>query len=161
MDPSVDPATGDEGPCVVAHGSGDYRACVELRNAVLRRPLGMSLSPDQLAGEAGDLHLAYRLGEAVVACAVLSPLDGARVRLRQMAVAPAHRNQGIGTRLLAFAESTARGRGFRECLLHAREGAVGFYARQGYRAVGPPFVEVTLAHRLMRKPLAGANETLV
>ncbi len=161
MDSRIDPATGDGGPFAVAHGSGLYRACVELRNAVLRRPLGMSLGPEQLAGEAGDLHLAYRRGEAVVACVVLTPLDGGRVRLRQMAVAPAHRRQGIGTRLLAFAESTARGRGFRECILHAREGAVAFYAKQGYRAAGPPFEEVGLPHRLMRKPLDGRNQPLV
>jgi GNAT superfamily N-acetyltransferase len=161
MDAKIDPATGDEGPCPVAHGSGDYRACVELRDAVLRRPLGMSLSPEQLAGEAGDLHLAYRRGGVVVACVVLTPLDEGRVRLRQMAVAPAHRRRGIGTRLLAFAEGVARDRGFRECLLHAREEAVDFYARQGYRAVGPAFEEVTLPHRLMCKPLAGPNEPLV
>ena len=43
--------------------------------------------------------------------------------------------------------------GGRLLTLHARETAVAFYLRLGYRVVGEPFVEVTIPHRTMEKLL--------
>ena len=51
-------------------------------------------------------------------------------------VCEAARNQGIGTKLLSFAEQEARRQGFQECLIWAFEknvSACEFYERHGYR----------------------------
>lgn len=147
--------TGSPGPSLhlVRYGTEDYLSCVELRNAVLRRPLGMSLSEEQIRGEADDVHLGCRIGDRWVGCAVLTPLTPRRVRLRQMAVDPAWRSRGIGGALLRYAEQQARARGFAECILHARGNAVPFYLDAGYQLRGGPFIEVSLPHRLMSKRL--------
>ncbi|MEO8175011.1 MAG: GNAT family N-acetyltransferase [Sediminibacterium sp.] len=37
--------------------------------------------------------------------------------------------------------------------MHARESAVGFYEKHGYKVVGDEFVEVTIPHFIMEKEL--------
>ncbi|MFO7534396.1 MAG: hypothetical protein R6X19_01705 [Kiritimatiellia bacterium] len=61
--------------CVpIKHGSPEYAATVALRNEVLRKPLGLSLSDEQLQAESGDHHLAGFLDGRLVACLVLTPV---------------------------------------------------------------------------------------
>ena len=61
-----------------------------------------------------------------------------RAEIAKMMVAPAHRGQGIGTLLLAAAETEARAQGRSHLLLDtaSEEGAAGFYERAGFSFVG-------------------------
>ena len=79
----------------IKHGSTAYQQTVELRYQVLRKPLGLKFSPEELAGESDSLHLACFVGEELAGCLVLNPLDKDTLRLRQMAVKQSLRNQGI------------------------------------------------------------------
>jgi len=141
----------------VAHGTTAYLDTVELRNAVLRRPLGLELTPGEMARETDSLHLACYVGEQLAGCLVLRPVSATVVQMRQVAVAPERQRQGIGTALVAFAEAVAREHGYTEMMLHARASAVPFYLRLGYVERGEPFVEVTIPHREMAKVLASAS----
>lgn len=137
----------------VQHGTESYAESVALRDAVLRRPLGLVFDPQELAQENDSFHLACWLDATQVACVVLKPVDSRQARLRQMAVASNCQRMGIGTRLITYAETFLARRGYREIVLHARETAVPFYERLGYRKEGGRFIEVTLAHFAMRKEL--------
>lgn len=138
----------------VEHGSPDYDKLVALRDEVLRRPLGLAFSAEQLASERGSLHLACFLGEEIVGGLLLTPQENRRVQMRQVAVREAMQGRGIGRALVEGAEGLARHLGCREMVLHARETAVTFYERLGYVTVGERFFEVTLPHREMTKDLA-------
>lgn len=138
----------------VVHGSPSYWATVALRNAILRKPLGLCLTSEELAQEQDSVHLACFRGAELVGCLVLRPQGGGVVQMRQVAVAPDHQGQGIGSVLVARSEQVARDQGFRRMVLHARETAVRFYERLGYRKLGERFVEVTIPHQAMEKLLA-------
>lgn len=138
----------------VIHGSPSYWATVALRDAILRQPLGLTLTPEELAQEAPSHHLACYRGGELVGCLVLRPQGGGVVQMRQVAVVPALQGRGIGTALVAHSERVARQLGYRRLVLHARDTAVGFYERLGYAKVGEPFVEVTIPHQEMAKLLA-------
>jgi ribosomal protein S18 acetylase RimI-like enzyme len=138
-----------------AHGCADYDAAVELRREVLRRPLGLDFTAEQLAAEASQLHLGAWSGGVLLGCLTLIVEDGA-ARMRQVAVAPRARDQGIGRLLVAECESEALRRGAASMTLHARQTAVGFYERLGYASRGGSFVEVGVEHRLMAKTLTFA-----
>jgi ribosomal protein S18 acetylase RimI-like enzyme len=142
----------------ISHGSPAYERTVVLREAVLRRPLGLAFSREELDAETTSHHLVALGddGETVLACLVLEPRpgDGAVVKMRQVAVAPEHQRRGLGTALVAFAERFARARGYGEIVLHAREHMAAFYDRLGYERTGARFIEVTLPHVAMRKRLA-------
>ncbi|HKA99567.1 MAG TPA: GNAT family N-acetyltransferase [Methyloceanibacter sp.] len=138
----------------VPFGSDLYRRALALREAILRVPLGLSLSPDELADDARRQHFCAISRGAVVGSVSMEPLDGETVQLRQMAVMADRRLEGIGTRLLACGEGWAQSQGYRTIVLNARLDSNGFYARSGYRAEGEPFEENTVPHIRMTKRLA-------
>ena len=140
-------------PDLIEHGSGEYEETVALRHQVLRKPLGLSYEPAELAGEKDSFHFALREGTELVACLVLKPLDERCIKMRQLAVRENVQGKGFGRELVNYAESFAKGRGNEEIVLHARETARGFYEKLGYEAEGDSFTEVGLRHLIMRKKL--------
>lgn len=134
-------------------GSDLYRKALALREKILRRPLGLRLSAEELADDETRQHFCALLLGGVVGCVSLKPLGEALVQLKQMAVAQERQRQGIGRRLLLHVEAWAEDSGFRLIGLHARTGAEGFYAAHGYLAEGKPFEENTLPHVRMIKRL--------
>jgi len=137
----------------VAYGTPEHDAAVILRRAVLRTPLGLDFSAEDLAREAGDTHLAaFHIGR-LVGTVVLTPYEAGKVKLRQMAVADDLRGEHVGAQLLAGFEAHAKANGISEIVLAARATAQGFYARYGYETDGIVFTEVTLPHVRMWKRL--------
>lgn len=137
----------------VAIGSSGYRAAVKLREKVLREPQGLTFNSGELQAEQDSQHIVCEWGSEVVGCAILKPLGGGRVRLRQMAVTEQMRGKGVGRALITFAEQAARQAGYTEIIMHARIHSEEFYERLGYKREGVQFEEVGLPHQFMRKPL--------
>lgn len=138
---------------LVAQGTPAYDELVALRSDVLRRPLGLVFTAEQLAAERGSYHLACHAGGVLAGCLVLLPLPQQQMQMRQVAVRPAWQGRGVGRALVHQAETWARGWGFNAMTLHARESAVGFYETLGYQKRGARFWEVTLPHWEMTKAL--------
>jgi ribosomal protein S18 acetylase RimI-like enzyme len=81
----------------------------------------------------GELLLAEHAGEIVGS--VMVGHDGHRGWVYYLAVSPAHRQRGLGRRLMTAAEQWLATRGVRKCELMIRssnEAAAGFYASLGY-----------------------------
>ncbi len=138
---------------LVEHGSPEYQATLQLRREVLRWPLGLDFTEEELAAERSDFHLANLEGEAVLACLVFTPLGGCELKMRQVAVRPELQGEGLGKRLVKASEELAKRLGFELISLSARESAVPFYLTQNYEMVGEPYEEVTIPHRKMKKLL--------
>ncbi len=136
------------------YGSDLYRQSLLLREAVLRIPIGLTLTEEELKDDVHRRHFCALSHGGVVGSVSLRPLDQVTVQLRQMAVAEDRRREKIGAELLKHAERLARREGFTTIVLNARLGAEGFYARFGYVASGEPFDEKTIPHIRMSKELA-------
>lgn len=139
----------------ITYDSPDYRAALELRQQILRRPLGLDLYAQDLSVEANEWHFGLKEQDELIATVTLRPDGPGRVRLRQMAVAPSHQGQNLGRQLIEQVEPIARDRGIAEITLHARCEAEGFYTRLGYTRVGDEFMEVGVRHVEMRKWIGG------
>lgn len=137
----------------VAHNSDFYRQAKQLRNAVLRLPLRLILTQDDLAGEALQLHFVASDNGLVVGTVTMKPMGNATVKLRQMAIAESAQGKGVGQKLVALAEQTVKAHGIRMVETHARQTAEPFYKKLGYVPEGQPFTEKTLPHIRMRKAL--------
>jgi predicted GNAT family N-acyltransferase len=131
-----------------------YAQALRLREAVLRKPLGLVLTEEERADDALRHHFCAVEDRAVVGTVSLKPLGSHAVQLRQMAVDEGRRGEKIGAGLLAVAEAWACAQGFRQMVLNARKGAEGFYAKFGYGSEGDPFEENTVPHIRMVKQLA-------
>lgn len=135
-------------------GSGLYRQALVLREQILRKPLGLTMSQEELADDAIRRHFcAVELG-AVIGMVSLRPLDEETLHLKQLAVSQDKRDSHVGTRLLAHAEAWGANAGFRLMIAHARIGAEGFYFKRGYAQEGEPFEEHTIPHVRVTKQLS-------
>jgi predicted GNAT family N-acyltransferase len=138
---------------IIDHGSPEYHQMVQLRNDILRKPLGLSFQNDELEHEKEDILIAAFEEDKMLGCCMLINTEPGTVRLRQMAVLNNLQGKGIGRALMQFAENIARDRGFRRITMHARKSATGFYEKLGYVVNGGEFEEVTLPHVVMEKQL--------
>lgn len=127
-----------------------------LRWEVLRAPWGRPPGSERDPEDHGALHLMLEDDQGrALAVGRLHRLDAERGQIRYMAVVPEARGRGLGRRILEALEQRARGLGLRRIVLDAREEALGFYLRHGYRALGPGHVLFgSIRHVRMEKALA-------
>ncbi len=137
----------------IDHGSKEYQQMVNLRMEVLRKPLGLGFTKDELEKEKEDILIAAFEEEKILACCMLTKQDEKNIRLRQMAVQNNQQGKGIGASMMYFAETLARDKGFKTLTMHARKTALGFYEKLGYKVTGDEFTEVTIPHFIMEKRL--------
>ena len=135
----------------IEHNSLEYFPCILLRYTVLRKPLNLIFTSEQLAEECSEIHLLGKQEETLVCCLQFRPIDKSTVQMRQVAVAENFQSKGIGRALVEYSEAVAREERFSEIILHARDTAVQFYLKLGYEVYGEPFTEVGIPHRNMRK----------
>jgi predicted GNAT family N-acyltransferase len=119
---------------------------VHLRDAVLRAPLGLTISPEERLDDATRQHFCAVTFGRVVGTVSLYPFDEVTVHLRQMAVSEANRNARVGAKLLAHALTWGTQAGFRVMIADARVGAEGFYIKYGFAQEGGPFQKHTIPH---------------
>lgn len=137
----------------IDHGTREYEQMLKLRNEILRKPLGLTYSHDELAREKEDILIGAFDDDEMLACCLLTKEDNKSLRLRQMAVQNNLQGKGIGASMMNFAELLARDKGFQKLIMHARKTALGFYEKLGYKVVGDEFTEVTIPHYVMEKKL--------
>lgn len=138
---------------IIDHGSREYQQMVQLRNDILRKPLKLTLTPEELDKEKEEILIGAFEEEKMLGCCMLITVNPTTVRLRQMAVLNNLQGKGVGRALMQFAENIARDRGFKKIMMHARKSAAGFYEKLGYQICSPEFEEVTLPHYEMEKRL--------
>ncbi len=137
----------------IRSGTDQYREELQLRNRVLRTPLGLSLFDEDLASEINDFHIGAFDGNVLIGTLILTILSKMEVKMRQVCVDEVWRGKNVGAKLVVYAEEFARKKGYRTVMLNARKTVVGFYERLGYEKIGGEFIEVTIPHQKMQKKL--------
>ncbi len=135
----------------IDYGTNEYKQMVQLRDDVLRKPLGLSFSDQDLERDKNDILIVAMDDDEILGCCILTPEDDQKIRLRQMAVKKSQQGTGVGEQIMNFAEILARDKGFQTLIMHARDTAIGFYEKLGYKVHGDGFEEVTIPHHKMAK----------
>jgi len=138
---------------IVEFGSARQKETINLRELVLRIPLGMRFTSEQLEAERNQIHIAQLHKTVLTACLVMKPISERISKMRQVAVHPDFQQKGLGTALVVYTEELMRKKGFKEIQLHARILAVDFYEKLDYKVVGDAFDEIGIEHYKMIKPL--------
>lgn len=133
--------------------SDEYKEELELRDRVLRKPLGMSLFVENLEKEKYDVHLGAFINKRIVGVLILTELTKSEVKMRQVAVEEEVRGNNIGSELVHYAEEYCKSKGYTLMVLNARKTAVRFYERLGYDTLGEEFLEINIPHYKMHKKL--------
>ena len=137
----------------IEFNSSDYKRAVTIREEILRIPLGLSFSKEELEEEASDFHIAGYSGETMIGTLVLSSQNDETIRMRQVAVHSDYHKKGIGKQLVEFSENFAVKKGYKKMILHSREDVIPFYTKLGYSVFGDRFESVSLPHFCMERQL--------
>lgn len=138
---------------VIPHGTSFYQAAVKLRQDVLREPLGLTFTSEDMEAEKAHIQIIGVEGEKVRACAVLVP-EGTQMKMQRVAVAPDLQGHGIGRAMTKFCERYAVAHGAKSIYVHARHSAVSFYEKCWYVGEGEMFDEDGIPHLKMWKLLS-------
>ena len=137
----------------IDHGTREYEQMVALRYQILRQPLGLGFTEEELQAEKDNILIAAFDDDNMLGCCMLTSINNQTLKIRQMAVQNNLQGKGIGASLMSFVENLARDKGYRNLVMHARDTAIGFYEKFGYKVLGEQFIEVGLPHHLMAKSL--------
>jgi predicted GNAT family N-acyltransferase len=126
-----------------------------IRRAVFVEEQGVSeaLEVDGRDGEAQHL-LALIEGDPVGTLRVRRVDHGRVAKIERVAVLPRARAAKVGQTLVEAALALVRAAGAEAAILHAQTSVQDFYARLGFVACGPEFIEDGIPHIAMRLPLS-------
>ena len=138
---------------LIEHGSKEYKQMIDLRYAILRQPLGLNFSEDELLKEKDNILIAAFDEEKILGCCMLVKQDRNTLQLRQMAVNNNLQRKGIGASIMSFAESISKDKGYNKIVMNARNNAIGFYEKFGYKVKSGEFIQYNTPHHVMEKIL--------
>ena len=138
---------------MIQYGSKEYEQMVALRYQMLRKPLGLVFTEEELGKEKNNILLGCFDEDVLEGCCMLVEANPSEVRLRQMAVLSGLQGKGIVRVLVIFAENVARDLRYKKILMHSRVTSIPFFDKLGYHVKGDPFVELTIEHVVMEKEL--------
>ena len=87
---------------IIDHGTPEYAQMIKLRDDILRKPLGLSFSPEELEKEKDNILIAAFDDDQMLGCCMLVEEEPEVIRLRQMAVLNDLQGKGIGRALMNF-----------------------------------------------------------
>jgi predicted GNAT family N-acyltransferase len=126
----IEPATDEE-----------LDAYYRIRYEVLRKPWNQPPFKTKDDKEDSSLHfLVKTIDGKYIACGRLQLNSATEGQLRSMAVTENYRGQGIGNFIIAHIEKIAHERKLKRIVLDARENAVRFYERNGYKITKPSYL---------------------
>ncbi len=138
---------------MIQYSSKEYQQMLALRHQMLRKPLGLEFSKEELEKEEHNVLLGCFDDDVLEGCCMLVETSKKEVRLRQMAVLSGLQGKGIGRVMMLFAENVARDRRYQKIIMHSRLSSIPFFEKLGYSVVGEPFIELTIQHVVMEKEL--------
>mgnify|MGYP001627248804 FL=1 len=136
----------------------EWQAYYQLRWQVLRAPWQQPPGSEQDELEPSSFHqmLLDPQGQ-VAAVGRLHQVDNDTAQVRYMAVAEPWQGKGAGSRILQALEQQAVQLGMKYIVLNARDSALAFYQRQGYRVVAAAPTQFGITHQRMQKQLCLAG----
>ena len=121
---------------IISHpvSPADYEKYFDLRWRILREPWQQVRGSEQDELESSSFHIMIcDDNHAILAAGRLHAATEKQAQIRYMAVESTQQGKGIGAVLLKELEHLAKEKGFQSILLHAREIALLFYLKHGYR----------------------------
>ena len=114
-------------------GSVEYWMGIHLRNNLLKKTSGKELIQELPLEEKDNWHIVVLNNDEVVGTLMLSRKSKKTAQIEQVAICEGMQGQGVGQKLIAFAEDLAQELGFEQVFLTGRESAWRFYEKLGYQ----------------------------
>jgi N-acetylglutamate synthase-like GNAT family acetyltransferase len=113
----------------------DFALYYDLRWRILRKPWTQDRESSKDEHESLAVHLMAWADNKLVGVGRLHFNDPEEAQIRYMAVEESCAGRGVGTVILAELEARAKGAGATRIVANARENALSFYKKNGYRLI--------------------------
>ena len=134
--------------------SEDFEKYFELRWRILRAPWKQLKGSEQDDEEDRSYHIMAMENDLLIGVARLQFPEQNIAQLRYMAIVRRYQNKGIGREIVAYMEDIARKNNAEQLILHARNNALGFYEKLGYKITEKSYLLFnSIQHYKMRKEL--------
>ena len=151
----------------IKYGSQEYQKTLELRNEVMRKPLGKNIYDEDFSCEenqiiVGAFETNSIFSNLLIGCGVLNNLGQNTWMIEYVCIDSVLQRKGVGTALVQCMEKIAMDRGAKRMVLDARIKTIDFYQRFGYMPKGEIF-EKSFApggHVFMEKELVALPKEL-
>jgi ribosomal protein S18 acetylase RimI-like enzyme len=132
----------------------EWEEYYDLRFRILREPWKQPRGSERNEGDSTGIHLACFEQGNIIGIIRLDQSDEFTGQIRFMAVESKMQGKGIGEKLMCEMEKNAFNRGDKKIILHAREVALGFYEKLGYKIIKKSHnLFEAIQHYLMEKEL--------
>ncbi|MEI6311059.1 MAG: GNAT family N-acetyltransferase [Bacteroidota bacterium] len=138
---------------IIEFNNEAFNQMLEIRSKVLREPLGLRYTNEQLAAEINFIHIVILVKQKIVGGLQLVEEGNNKIKVRQVAIDPSYQSMGLGKELMLYAEDFARKKAYTYIYCHARNTALSFYTKLDYQIKGEEFQEVGIPHHYMFKYL--------
>lgn len=134
--------------------SEDFEKYFELRWRILRAPWKQPKGSEQDDEEDRSYHIMAMENDLLTGVARLQFPEQNIAQLRYMAIDRRYQNKGIGQEIVAYMEGVARKNNAEQLILHARNNALGFYEKLGYKITEKSYLLFdSIQHYKMSKKL--------
>lgn len=132
----------------------DFESYYELRWRILRKPWAQPKGSEQVETDKDSYHILAEIDDKVIGVGCIHEIEDGVGRIRFMAVDDDYQKQGIGEAMVNLLEKYAIEKKWNKVLLYAREIAVNFYLKLGYKIIdnGEPLFGV-INHKIMEKEI--------
>lgn len=138
----------------IEFGSEEYEMTRDLRNRIMRAPIGLSIYDQDYTFEVNSRIVGAFDGDTMLGCSIVGKMNGLYC-LDFLCVDGRLQKTGIGTVLLKDVEKWVKEVGGKEIILEARLTAQKFYEKHGYEPYGEIYLmeKSPVDHIMMRKNL--------
>jgi N-acetylglutamate synthase-like GNAT family acetyltransferase len=138
----------------------DFALYYDLRWRILRKPWTQDRESSKDEHESLAVHLMAWADSKLVGVGRLHFNTPEEAQVRYMAVEESYANRGVGTVILEELEGRAKRGGATRIVANARENALNFYKKHGYRLIDrADTLFDSLVHWRVVKPLGTTSET--
>jgi len=133
----------------------EFQLYYNLRWEVLRKPWGKPKGSERSESDSVGFHrMVLDESDKPIGVGMLLHNDDKVGQIRFMAVSQKHQGVNIGSKLMFCLESLAIEQKIQTIILHAREVALGFYIKKGYKNIEKSYLLFNdIQHYLMSKNL--------
>ncbi|MBR3839854.1 MAG: GNAT family N-acetyltransferase [Erysipelotrichales bacterium] len=139
---------------IIEYGTNEYNKSLELRNKVMRKPLGFNLYDEDLSNEKDAVMIGAFENDMIIGVGVMTH-DDTIYKVECLCIDFEVQHKGVGGRILENLEAKAKASGGKKMCLDARVSAEGFYHKHDYIGSGDTYLHehAPVPHIAMEKNL--------
>jgi len=138
---------------IIKFASPQYQETLRLRDEAMRKPLGLSLSAEDIEDDNKRTHIGGYYNNQIICACSLKIIHHKIAHIYSFCVKQEFQNQHIGQQLMAFAESYVKFQNAARLYVEARKTAQYFYQKCGFSPCGSEYIDMNLLHQDMRKDI--------